>query len=70
MKLIFEGWRKYLKESERPGAGHTKSRYEQCPEKIVEKPIVHNVLFQRLWPAKSAVDVPKQALFDHYSLYG
>jgi hypothetical protein len=34
MKLIFEGWRKYLKESERPGPGHIKSRYEQCPENI------------------------------------
>ena len=34
MKLLFENWRKYLKESERPGPGHTKSNYERCPEKI------------------------------------
>ena len=29
MKLLFEHWRKYLKEIERTGPGHTKSRYEQ-----------------------------------------
>ena len=34
MKLLFENWRRFLKESERPGPGHTKSKYEQCPEKI------------------------------------
>jgi hypothetical protein len=34
MKLLFENWRKYLKESERPEPGHTKSRYEKCPENI------------------------------------
>jgi hypothetical protein len=29
MKLLFENWRRYLKEIERPGPGHTNSRYEQ-----------------------------------------
>ena len=39
MKLIFEGWRKYLKESERPVQGHTKSRYEQFQEWLNECPV-------------------------------
>jgi len=30
MKLLFENWRKYLQEIERPGPGHTNSRYEQA----------------------------------------
>ena len=34
MKLLFENWRKYLKEIERPGPGHTNSRYEQIAEPI------------------------------------
>mgnify|MGYP005826506017 FL=1 len=34
MKLLFENWRKYLQEIERPGPGHTNSRYEQLAEPI------------------------------------
>jgi len=29
LKLLFENWRRYLNEAERPGPGRTRSRYEQ-----------------------------------------
>ena len=34
MKLLFENWRRYLQEIERPGPGRTKSRYERMAEPI------------------------------------
>ena len=34
MNLIFEKWRRYIQENERPGPGRTRSRYEQRAEPI------------------------------------
>ena len=34
MKLLFENWRKFLQETERPGPGRAKSRYERTAEPI------------------------------------